>query len=127
MIVPLMKRSGPGDGTRPARQTASFTTDSGQRRTMQLSRAEEFVVEDFVGDLLMTYVFDLPRYFRHVNRKDCLDFGAGPGHDPDNRNRGSRWDRAAGTRDRDGLGEIRAAAAAFTLCTGQAQQVLACL
>ena len=29
MIVPLMKRSEPGDGTRPARQTASFTTDAG--------------------------------------------------------------------------------------------------
>jgi hypothetical protein len=75
MIVPLMKRSEPGDGTRPARQTASFTTDSGRRRTIQLSRSEEFVVEDFVGDLLITYVFDLPRYFRHVNRKDCLDIG----------------------------------------------------
>ena len=75
MIVPLMKRSEPGDGTRPARQTASFTTDAGQQRTIQLSRSEEFVVEDFMGDLLITYVFDLPRYFRHVNRKDCLDFG----------------------------------------------------
>jgi uncharacterized protein YtpQ (UPF0354 family) len=75
MIVPLMKRSEPGDGIRPARQTASFTTDSGQPRTIQLRRSEEFVVEDFVGDLLITYVFDLPRYFRHVNRKDCLDFG----------------------------------------------------
>jgi hypothetical protein len=74
MIVPLIMRSEPG-AAGPARQTASFINDSGLKQTIELRRSEEFLFEDFTGDLMIAYVFDLPGYFRHVNRKDCLDFG----------------------------------------------------
>lgn len=74
MIVPFIMRF-QADGTKPARQTASFTNDSGVRQTLELKRSEELILEDFVGELMIAYVFDLPSYFQHVNRKDCLDFG----------------------------------------------------
>jgi hypothetical protein len=74
MIVPLIMRSEPG-ATGPARQTVSFLSDSGLKHTIELRRSEEFLFEDFVGELMIAYVFDLPGYFRHVSRRDCLDFG----------------------------------------------------
>ena len=75
MIVPFIMRSEPGTGQRQPRQTASFTNEQGLAQTIELSRSEEFIVEDLVGDLMIAYVFDLPTSFRHVNRKDCLDLG----------------------------------------------------
>jgi hypothetical protein len=74
MIVPFIMRFGP-DGARLAHQTVSFVNDSGLRQTIELRRSEEMIFEDFVGELMIAYVFDLPSYFRHVNRKDCLNFG----------------------------------------------------
>lgn len=74
MIVPFIMRSEPS-AAKPARQTASFVNDSGLRQTVELSRSEELIFEDFLGELMIAYVFDLPSYFQHVNRKDCLDFG----------------------------------------------------
>lgn len=74
MIVPLIMRFELG-AAKPARQTASFVNDSGIKQTIELRRSEELIFEDFVGELMIAYVFDMPSYFRHVNRKDCLDFG----------------------------------------------------
>jgi uncharacterized protein YtpQ (UPF0354 family) len=74
MIVPFIMRSEPS-AAKSARQTASFVNDSGLRQTVELRRSEELIFEDFVGELMIAYVFDLPSYFQHVNRKDCLDFG----------------------------------------------------
>jgi hypothetical protein len=74
MIVPLVMRSEPS-AAKPARQTASFMNDSGLEQTIELRRSEELIFEDFVGDLMIAYVFDLPSYFQHVSRKDCPDFG----------------------------------------------------
>jgi uncharacterized protein YtpQ (UPF0354 family) len=76
MIVPfIMRFEFEPDGTKPARQTASFTSDSGLKQTLEMRRSEELIFEDFVGELMIAYVFDLPSYFQHVNRQDCLDFG----------------------------------------------------
>ena len=76
MIVPfIMRFELEPDVTKPARQTARFTNDSGLRQTLEMRRSEELVFEDFVGELMIAYVFDLPGYFQHVNRQDCLDFG----------------------------------------------------
>ena len=70
-----MMRFGP-DAARPAHhQTVSFVNDSGLRQTIELRRSEEMISEDFAGELMITYVSGLPGYFRHVSRKDCLNFG----------------------------------------------------
>lgn len=74
MIVPFIMKFKPGDIT-PGRQTAGFTNVLGVQQSIELRRSEELIFEDFVGELMIAYVFDLPSYFQHVNREDCLDFG----------------------------------------------------